>query len=186
MSTEANSLPSATDFSIADTPRSKQKGAFMSLLLSQIAGIAALVPALQFGQLPNVLDVSGATKDAFQATSSALDDIGTKDPKAKSSGAKQGTAAAKQTKSPATMFSKMGERANSANATGPSQARLTTEEQEKTALRFLGSSTDLFFRGMLSLVGVAFAWCIGVRIKEKVRDYTTGRPSLAKSRIVRR
>ena len=84
------------------------------------------------------------------------------------------------------MFSKMGERANNPNPANMVNARAAAEEQEKNVLRFLGSSSNKLFRGVLSVVGIGLAWCIAARIKDKVTDYKTGRPSLAKSKIVRR
>ena len=51
----------------------------MRLTLSQIAGIAALVSALQygqaFGQTPNILELRDAAKDAFNSTSKAFEKI---------------------------------------------------------------------------------------------------------------
>lgn len=165
----------------------------MSALLSQIAGIAALVPALQFGQVPNFLDVKDATKDAFQATSKAFDSVNAKT----NAAAKKAAASRKNSKAtkaptapsdaPNTMFSKLGQQADGGNgANGKNQRIADAEEKERKVLGFLGSSTDMIYRVILSVAGVAVAGCIGLRIREKVRDYSTGRPSLAKSRIVRR
>ena len=166
----------------------------MSVMLSQIASVVVLAPALQFGQLPNIKDVSGATKEAFQATANALDTAAANGKangkKGKPTVPKRGSSPAKssasQSESTGTMFSKLGERANNPNPANVTNARAAAEEQEKNALRFLGSASNRLFRGMLAVVGLGLAWCIVSRIRSKVTDLTTGRPSLAKSKIVRR
>lgn len=179
----------------------------MRLTLSQIAGIAALVSALQygqaFGQTPNILELRDAAKDAFESTSKAFETIEKDQKKAKSTGSKKGTTASKTTKTPTkksnsskgftakeessgTMFSKIAGRATRAETAGPSSSRLAAEEQEKKFLSFLGASSDTIYRVTLSIVGVAFAILVGLRIKEKVKDVTSGRPSLSRSRIIRR
>lgn len=177
----------------------------MRLTLSQIAGIAALVSALQygqaFGQTPNILELRDAAKDAFNSTSKAFEKIEKDQEKAKPAGAKKGATASKTTKtkqsksskgftakdeSSDTMFSKIAGRATRAETAGPSSSRLAAEEQEKKFLSFLGTSSDTIYRVALSIVGVAFAILVGLRIKEKVKDVTSGRPSLSRSRIIRR
>ncbi len=198
----------------------------MSLLLNHIVSVATLVPALQFGQVPNIANVGGAAKEAFQAAADAFDGAAKGGGGGKSSGGKSGSAASKlqgsQGKGPSTMFSKMGERANGAAAANNAPATVkqqvvvgghkmaissfgaeetpaasstasdsttlsaTAENREQSILRFLGSSTEMFYRGVLFVVGIAFAWCVVSRVKAKMTDFSTGRPSLSRSRIVRR
>lgn len=173
----------------------------MRVTLSLIAAIAALVPALSFGQAPDILELKDATKDAFEATSKAFDTIEADRAKGKkSAGAKKGSTAAKapakkahsskasadQGKSTGTTFSRLAERANRSEAERSSSDTLTHEQLEQKVLGFLGSSSGLIYRVMLMIVGAAFVVCIGLRIKEKVKDYTTGRPSLSKCRIIKR
>lgn len=171
------------------SPDTRLKGTFMSLMLSQIAGVAVLVPALQFGQVPNLLDVSSAAKDAFQATSNSLDAVNAKPQKGKTTSAKKESSSkpsSGKNKPGETLFSKMGEKANNPTPAGKSAFKAAGEEQEKHILQFLGSSSEMAFTGALSLVGLGLSWCVLVRIKEKIKDFTTGRPSLARSKIVRR
>lgn len=175
----------------------------MKATLSLIAGIAALVPALSFGQAPSIFELKDATKDAFEATSKALDTIEADGAKGKKSGgAKRSPTAAKapakqnnpskasadkSNSSGGTTFSKLAERANSPEAQkAANERRLTAAEQERKVLSFLGSSSDMVYRVAFSIIGVAFVFCVGVRIKERVKDVVTGRPSLSRSRIVRR
>lgn len=182
----------------------------MRLTLSQFAGIAALFSALQygqaFGQVPNILELRDAAKDAFDSTSKAFEKIEKdqkKSEKGKPTGAKKGATSSKTTKTTAkqsksskgfaaqgdssdTMFSKIAGRATRSETAGPSSSRLAAEEQEKKFLSFLGASSDTIYRVALSIVGVAFAIMVGLRIKEKVKDVTSGRPSLSRSRIIRR
>jgi len=162
----------------------------MSLMLSQIAGIAVLVPALQFGQIPNILDVSSATKDAFKATADSLDTVNSKPQKGKSSSGKKESASSKSSSSKnkpsETLFSKMGDKANNPTPAGKSAFKASGEEQEKNILQFLGSSSEMAFQGALAVVGLGLSWCFLSRIKEKVKDLTTGRPSLSRSKIIRR
>ena len=171
-------------------PKTSLKGTFMSLMLSQIAGIAILAPALQFGQVPNLLDVSSATKDAFKATADSLDSVVAKPQKGKSAPNKKDASNTKSSsgknKPGETMFSKMGEKANNPNPKGSSAVKVAADEQEKSILQFLGSSSEMAFGGALSIIGLGLAWCIASKLKEKVKDYTTGRPSLSRSRIIRR
>jgi hypothetical protein len=162
----------------------------MSICLTQIAGIAALVPALQFGQVSNVLEIRDATKDAFQATSKALDSIEANRAKGKPQAGQPASSPARNSSAAAsgsgTLFSKLGARAEKAETSGALQQADGPSEREQKLLSFLDSSSDLVFQIMLGVVGIAVAWCVGVRIKEKLRDVTTGRPSLSKCRIVRR
>ena len=159
-------------------------------MLSQIAGIAVLVPALQFGQIPNILDVSSATKDAFKATADSLDTVNSKPQKGKSSSGKKESASSKSSSSKnkpsETLFSKMGDKANNPTPAGKSAFKASGEEQEKNILQFLGSSSEMAFQGALAVVGLGLSWCFLSRIKEKVKDLTTGRPSLSRSKIIRR
>ena len=180
----------------------------MHLTLSQIAGVAVFVSALQygqaFGQTPNILELRDAAKDAFESTSKAFETIEKDQKKGKSAGSKKGATASKSTKTPArqsnsskgstakdessggTMFSKIAGRAARAETSGPSSSQLAAEEQEKKFLSFLGASSDTIYRVALSIVGIAFAILVGLRIKERVKDVTTGRTSLSRSRIIRR
>ncbi len=175
----------------------------MKATLSLIAGIAALVPALSFGQAPSIFELKDATKDAFEATSKALDTIEADRSKGKkATGAKKGSTASKTSvkrsnsskasadqsnSSGGTTFSKLAERTNSPEAKkAANEKRLSAEEQETKFLSFLGSSSDMVYRVAFSIIGVAFAVCIGMRIKERVKDVATGRPSLSRSRIIRR
>lgn len=175
----------------------------MRVTLSLIAGIAALVPALSFGQAPDIFELKDATKDAFEATAKALDTIEADRSKGKkSAGAKKGSTASKapakksnsskasadkSKSSGGTTFSKLAERANSPEAQkAAAERRLTAAEQEKKVLSFLGSSSDMVYRVAFSIIGVAFVFCVGVRLKERVKDVATGRTSLSKSRIIRR
>ena len=161
----------------------------MSLMLSQIAGVAVLVPALQFGQVPNILDVSSATKDAFKATADSLDSVNAPPQKGKSNSGKKNSASAKSSaknKPVETLFSKMGDKANNPTPAGKSAFKAAGEEQERHILQFLGSSSEMAFTGALSIVGLGLSWCCLSRIKEKIKDLTTGRPSLSRSKIIRR
>ena len=162
----------------------------MRVILSQIAAISALVPAMAWGQTPSIFDVRDATKDAFKATSKALDTIEADRSKGKPGGAKKSPAAAKPSTKPgetsSTMFSKMADQASRSETARGASNKPTIEEHEKKFLSFLGSSSDMVYRGALAFFGLTFVCYIGMRIKEKVKDITTGRPSLARSRIIRR
>ena len=162
----------------------------MRLCLSLIASIAVLAPAFSFGQTPDILEFRDATKDAFESTAKALDTIESKQPKGKSAGTKKGStspkSSANQSQSSGTKFSKIAERLGRPNATNASNEGATMGEQEKIVVGFLGYSADVVYRGALSVIGVAFVICIGVRVNEKVKDYSTGRPSLSRSKIIRR
>lgn len=80
----------------------------MSPLISQIVGVAALVPALQFGQVPNLMKVGGAAKEAFGAAAGAFDKP-SKGGNGKASSSSVGAAAKAQTEQKSgSYFSTMG------------------------------------------------------------------------------
>ena len=173
----------------------------MRFCLCLIAGLAAFAPAMLFGQAPDFLEIRDAAKDAFGAAAKSLDTIEADQKKANSKGNKGSSALSSKTppkmsngfdrsknqdKAPSTMFSKMAERATRAEAEKASNPKPSVAEQEKQVLGFLGVSADVIFRGALGILGVAVVVCVGLRLKEKVKDLRTGRPSLARSRIVRR
>lgn len=160
----------------------------MGQLLCQMIGVAALVPALQFGQVPNLVKVGSAAKDSFGAAADAFG-------KAPAKGAAKGAASTGKTQNeakPGGYFATMGGQAPTGAQAPSAKTQEVDVDGHKVVISPFGTGAGQGasdaddgglwgrLKGMLGNLfvwggAVAVGFCVFIQVIAKLKAYAKDR-----------